>query len=147
METEPESPQRNHLAYEPHQIQCPRCGTYNPKRRISYENPRTGEHKSAEGLHGCLIYMVAFFAIGIVVVLGVAGLLYLTGAINDPLNGDAGLISYPIAFAGAFAAIPLYRSYRRNRLSKTHITVGHFVCRQCEKEWTVIQEPPAKKLS
>ena len=41
----------------------------------------------------------------------------------------------------AIIAIPLHRAWRRHRLSKTHITVRHFVCRQCKNEWTVTQEP------
>jgi hypothetical protein len=148
MESEPESSQRNQLVHDaPAYIRCPRCGEYYPELRVSFVNPQTGAHESAEGLHGCLISILAFFAIlgvGIVIqsvlyytlqpstrvgILYIWFLVYLVGAIIAPLS-----------------AIPLYRAWRQNRLRKTHSTMRRFVCRQCKNEWAATQEPPAKQL-
>ena len=119
--------------------------------KMSYENPRTGMYQSSTVLDGCLIsiglFIVAYLAIGIVVEFGVFGLLYFTGHISDPQYGAIGLIGFPIAFLGAIISIPLYWAWRQNRLSKTHITVWRFMCRQCKMEWTYRQEPTGKKLS
>lgn len=145
MNTKPDAFQPQKIV--PAQVQCPRCGAYTPKQTISYRNPQTWEQKDDKGLPGCLIMIVGFLVVGIVVELVVAGLLYLTGLMNDPLYGDVGLIGYPFAFAGAVAAIPIYREWRRNRLRKTHTTIRRFECWQCKNEWTVTQEPTAKKSS
>ncbi len=118
---------------------------------MSYENPRTGVYKISTVLDGCLIsigmFVVAYLAIAIVVVLGIVGLLYLTGHISDPRYGAIGFIGMPIPFFGAIISIPLYWAWRQNGLSKTHITIWRFMCGQCEMEWTYRQEPTAKKLS
>lgn len=151
METEPQSPQRNQGVSKSKSIQCPYCGSYNPWQKISYQNPQTGEQKKESGLSqvlsGCLVMIVGYVVVGFVVGLCIAGLLSLSGHLNDPLYADYGLFAIPFAFASAVAAIFVYRAWRQNWLSKKYITVRHYTCWHCKNEWTVTQEPAARKLS
>ena len=142
MDTEPQSSQRNHPVYVPTRMRCSRCGADTPKQNISYRNPQTGEQKDDKGLPACLIMIVGYLAVAIVLSLPVIGFIYLTGA--PSYDGDVLIGCYPIALAGAIAAIPLYRAWRRNRLSKTYLKIGHFTCKHCGGRWEVVQEPTAK---
>jgi hypothetical protein len=154
MNTEPDAFQQQHI--DPAKVQCPRCGAYNPKQNISYENPQTGKRRSGKEPDGCILYIVGFFVVflALMAVWGIITLVYVSqGWDTRPGVSDYAGLGYlfvflgpPICFIGT-VFVPLYRTWRRNRLSKTHITVRHFVCRQCKNEWTVTQEPPAKKLS
>ena len=141
MNTNPDAFQQQKIV--PVQVQCPRCGTYAPRQTMSYRNPQTGEQKDDTWLPECLIMIVGF----LVVMLVIVGLWYLTGINNIPNSGDAGFFIYPFAFAVAAAAMAIYRQWRQNRLRKTHTTIRRFECWQCKNEWTVTQEPTAKKSS
>ena len=155
MDTKSDAFQQQHIY--PAKVQCPRCGAYNPKQNISYENPQTGKRRSGKEPDGCILYIVGFFVtfLALVAVWGIITLVYNSQGwdTRPEVSYYAGLaylfafLGPPSLFIGAFFFIPLYRVWRQYRLSKTHITVRHFVCRQCKNEWTVTQEPPAKKLS
>lgn len=148
MNTELESSQRNHLASETKYPQCPNCRTANPKRYVTYRHPQTGMYKSAKGLNGCLFWIIAYVAIGLLTdFLIVLPILFITGKLFDPLYGDVGMIAIPIAVVGASIALPLFRVRREDRLNKTHLKIEHFTCRHCKERWDVVQEPPAKELS
>jgi hypothetical protein len=146
METEPEPSPRNQRVYAPYRIQCPRCGEYYPNKTKRYRNPQTGAYESIKVLPGCLISLLAL------IVLEVVGgvVIYIVNITLHPsefsyLGGLGYVIPFVYAPVGAIIAaviaIPLYRARRRRTLSKTYITVRHFVCRQCKNEWTVTQEP------
>jgi hypothetical protein len=108
---------------------------------MSYRNPQTGAQKNYKGLPGCLIMIVGYFAVAIVLSLAISGFIYLTGA--PSYDGDVAIGCWPIPLVGAIAAIPLYRAWRRNRLSKTYLKIGQFTCTRCGEWWEFVQEPTA----
>jgi hypothetical protein len=143
MNTKSDAFQQQHS--DPAKVQCPRCGAYTPKQTMSYRNPQTGEQVADDALVLAMVICVCIF---FVVVLGGNGLLYLLGAYKgDPANAEFGCIFIPIALFCVIAAAPIYVAWRRKSLSKRFVTVRRFVCWNCNNEWTVTQEPPAKELS
>ena len=138
MYTELQSSPRNHLAYGPYHMQCPRCGTDNPGLMgIHYQNPRTGKYQRPSVLLACLIPIVVFFAISYIVELSVGNPWLITGP--NPPHPPSSFEYLGIFFAifSAIMSIPLYLVWSLIRLSKTHISVWRLMCRQCAMEWTV----------
>lgn len=150
------STQPNHPASKSYQNQCPRCGINNPQRhfKISFVNPRTGAHARAVDQPGCIIWavtwLVAVFAIVFLLVVAVSIFFSLArgNPYEDPLVNNTVSIGVLFTvfgpFAAAFIATPLLLR-RRNKLSKTCITIYHFVCWNCKYRWTVTREPSAQK--
>jgi hypothetical protein len=167
MDTKLDAFQQQHI--DPAKAQCPRCGADTPKQNISYRNPQTGEVvDKPESQTWIVIYTLleaflmalavafkAFIAAGIVALLVVGTIFSLAhNPYENPLVNTAVALGLLFPFVGAFVAacaafiaISRHQMRKRNRLSKTYITIHHFVCWQCKNEWTVTQEPTAKKLS
>ena len=108
MNTDPEFSERKHQAYQPqtYQIQCPRCGTYSPMLNISYLHPQTGKRKSTGGWNGvlirCFFWIIAYIAVGLITdLLIVYPSMYFTGTLSNPLYGDVGFFTCPVAIVGA----------------------------------------------
>src|SRR3974390_411430 len=120
-----------------------------PENELPKSENRRAKNNSGlvQALSVCLVIIVGFFVGGIVIVLVIDGLVFLTGHWNDPLYGDCGLAGIPFPFVAAAVAFSIYFNLRQNWLSKRYITVRHFVCRNCKNEWTVTQDPTAKKWS